>query len=143
MRTPNTVVPLTFGQQDRRIRQLFPQFVSSRKGWRGELQPLPETPVYRVDVVFKQPARRGGWPQVAVYLLHPRPDKRPPHTYAKDWQLCLYHPQSFEAWKPTQFIAESVLMWTVAWLLFYHFYCITGVWQGPEADHGPGPKRAS
>ena len=79
------------------------------------------------------------FPQVQV--LSPVLEKRPedpeepiPHHYFNLGNpshpiLCLYDPRKKE-WAPSDYIAETILPWTINWLACYEGWRATGEWRG-------------
>ena len=72
-----------------------------------------------------------GAPQVTVVTprLRVRGDGQPiPHLYPGEF-LCLHRPQ-YREWKPTLFVADTIVPWAALWLYYYEIWHVTGVWLG-------------
>ena len=111
--------------------------------WEGVLCPLNKE--YVVQVVYCLGANLGSveillkLPQVRV--LSPVLERRPenpgesiPHHYFNSGDpshpiLCLYEPRKKE-WKFNDYIAETILPWTINWLACYEGWRATGEWTG-------------
>jgi hypothetical protein len=128
---------LTIGQQIIAMRSRFPQFafrrVSGRPTWIGDLQPDPESAIYRVRITMCPPKS----PRVCVTTPALRRDA--PHIYP-DRYLCLHYPPD-ESWQPSKFIADTIVPWAAYWLACYELWLLTGEWYGPEAPHGRHKRR--
>jgi hypothetical protein len=95
--------------------------------WTGTLQPSPLSDTYRVRIEY------GPRTPPKVWVLSPALTGRPeqptiPHTYPGP-RPCLYLPDSGE-WSREQFVAETIVPWTVLWLYFYEVWHVTGQWLG-------------
>ena len=82
-------------------------------------------------MVFKQ--GRAPVPNVWVQepdLLKLSGGVRLPHVYdQKPARLCLYFPRTGE-WSPSFPIADTVIPWSVLWLLYFEDWLSTGEWAG-------------
>lgn len=145
-------------QQDEHLRALNPSFRSTFLSgwmgiWEGELTPIAQT--YKVRIRYLP--RRFldnfvfGHPYVTVKILDPfiAPDvrgtgERTPHIYSLGYApelpaICAWDPKEDE-WTPEQFIADTIVPWTIKWLLFYEDWLDTGVWQGRGRHPSPLPE---
>ncbi len=95
--------------------------------WEGRLQPTPESPVYRVRVVY------GPYGDPRVFVVSPRLRSDAPHTY-RDGSLCLYWHREW-TWTDRASIAESIMGWIAFWLYYYEVWKVAGEWMGPESPH--------
>ena len=129
--------PLSLLQQQKAMQADFPIFTfayEKQKGkrlpmWRGTLQPLETSPLYRIKVCYQLPKT----PQVWVLAPALRPDA--PHRYS-DGTLCLYYPRD-GSWTPQTPLSRTFVPWTALWLAFYEYWLSTGTWYGPEVVHAP------
>ena len=139
---------LTVLEQDRRIREAFPDFrLTLNAGWMGAWQgPLmPIMRSYRIRVMyfrrrfFDSWTRRTGY--ATVQVVDPvigvdprRTGEPPPHIYFNkadpDYpSLCLHDPVE-RSWSPEDYIAETIIPWTSDWLFFFEGWLATGTWEG-------------
>lgn len=129
---PRTRIP-DFYEQDRVMRLLFPQFKrmtrKGHKGWVGQFQPNPGGSAYTVAVEY-----RGPKPPYVFVLDPPLEDGK--HRF-KRGNLCLYyHKEPGARWECNSVIALTIMPWTASWLHFHELYLETGIWFGPEIEHG-------
>lgn len=122
--------------QDLNLRRRFPGFGVRRAHgaylWRGGLQPRPCSPIYRVEVRY----RDDGVPSVRV--LSPKLAPNAPHLY-RGGTLCLYWPKEWR-WHGDQLIADTILPWAASWLYYYELWLDTGEWLGPSSHDLSAPK---
>ncbi len=92
--------------------------------WRGTLQPSPLSEVYTVEIRY----RFGESPHVVIISppLRKRGKEPIPHLYANA-SLCLY---TSGQWSGRDFIALTIVPWTVLWLYYYEAWHATGEWLG-------------
>ena len=141
------VIKKTLAQQAMRLLSLFPSSTYkinvSQKilTWDSILQPTEYGKSYSVRIEYKL----GSAPE--VYVTDPVFDKYQakglPHIYPskkKYPKLCLYYPKDKE-WKPSMFIAESIVLWISEWLFFYEIWLITKKWHADEVIHNPDTKK--
>lgn len=126
---------LTIGQQIAEMQRRFPSFKYRRNRgiptWYGELQPIVNSPVYTVKIIYAFTGRYS--PSPRVWIVSPEIHPNAPHRYA-DKSLCLYFPPE-RSWTSTKFIALTIVPWAAAWLAFYEIWLDTDHWYGPEAPH--------
>ncbi len=129
---PRKVRPLNLAMQATHIRHRFPQFACRiQQGcaiWRGALQPRLTSPLYQVEISYKQKKL----PKVRV--ISPPLAANAPHLYS-DGTLCLYWPKEWR-WQPDTLIAETILPWTASWLYYYELWLDTDQWLAPSS-HDP------
>lgn len=144
---------LLLSAEDRRIRELFPEFrrVAALPGqsiWEGPLQPFAQP--YRVRLIWSLGVRgvntRSTYNSPMVLVLDPplvrrleEPERPIPHLYARPQpemppHLCLYWPPGRE-FDASRYLAETILPWAAEWLMYYELWHATGKWAGPEAPH--------
>jgi hypothetical protein len=131
--------PLSLGLQHLRMRTQHPQFRGDihrgTTAWTGEIQPTAMSAKYTVRICYKLSDQ----PRVTVLnpRLRDRGDGQPvPHMYSGE-ALCLHHPLYGE-WKPTLFIADTIIPWAALWLYYYEVWHVTGEWLG-GGEH-PAPR---
>ena len=56
------------------------------------------------------------------------------HMYS-DKSLCLFYPKEMP-WNNSKLIADTIIPWTVEWLIFYELWLETGKWLAPSVSHG-------
>jgi hypothetical protein len=125
-----TINELTLGLQLVALKQLYPSgngfIAQSQLVWRSLLTPSPLSQTYEVDVRYKL----GESPK--VYVLNPRLQERngekAPHIFPGGY-LCLYYPKHKE-WEPSMYLSNTIVPWTVEWLLHYEIWLATGEWCG-------------
>ena len=98
---------------------------------------------YKIKILQK---RNEGVPE--VYLIEPQnppkyQNEEIPHNYGfketqkgkgkkkrnnKFLKICSFMPR--EDWDSSMLIADTVVPWTVEWLMFYEIWLISGKWQG-------------
>lgn len=103
---------------------------------RGKVKPLPITDEYTVEIVYELDRR----PHVYVIdpLIQRRAGIRAEHMYSEN-EPCVFLPRSGE-WTSSKLPAETVVPWTMLWLIFYETWLVTGVWNGGGV-HRLAPKR--
>jgi len=117
---------------------LHPQFKVVARGrryvWRGTLQPMPMSDIYKVCMSFELSEP----PRVVVVdpPLRKRGGEAIPHLYA-DGHLCLYTPGG---WSSRDYIASTIVPWTATWLFYYEMWHATGEWLG-EGEHPANKSR--
>jgi len=121
----------TIDQQIVNMRANFPNFECKRSRnkatWIGLLQPTPSSNSYKVEIKYQV----GDIPRVFVRapaLETRRGENKIPHTYSKN-EICVYLPGSNE-WRPTMFIADTIIPWTSVWFFYYETWLATGKWCG-------------
>ncbi len=135
---------LTVQEQDRRIREVFPEFKLTLNAgwmavWEGPLTPIMRR--YRVRVVHFRRRFFDTWSLENDYAavqvvdpvigLDPRGTRQlPPHIYFNMAnppcpRLCLYDPKE-RLWAPEEYIADTIIPWTIDWLFFSRAGLIRG-----------------
>jgi len=110
------------------LRRAFPHsfvaLTARRLLWRAEVQPLPTTERYVLELV----ATRSSMPTVTVLNPELVPDREGqlPHVY-DDGSLCV---SRAEDWRPHLLFVDSILPWALEWLIFYEIWRASGVWYG-------------
>jgi hypothetical protein len=132
--------PLTVREQVDRMWISYPRLIVVHEVewsaiWQGALRPLAQT--YEVQISYCAfrfdpahiEARR---PQVEIGppLLRARADANIPHTFPNRFsssrpRLCLCLP---DEWNVTMSIADTIVPWTVEWLVAYEGWRATGEW---------------
>ena len=109
----------------------------------GELTPICQT--YRVRIRYFPyrywPNVTIAQPHVTVKVINPlvAPDPRgtgelTPHVYRLGYSpeipaLCVWDPVQ-DQWDSHDYIVDTIVPWTIKWLLFYEDWLDTGIWQG-------------
>jgi hypothetical protein len=60
------------------------------------------------------------------------------HMFPSDNSLCLYHKTDLikEKWSFKNYnLFDTIIPWTIEWLVFYELYSITGKWEHPFVPH--------
>jgi hypothetical protein len=155
------IVPLSVAEQERRLRELYPDFRSVLHTdwigvWEGPLLPIMQT--WRIRILYFSQRDFGDWflanRYVTVTVLDPPVGRDPrgtgeppPHVYRLGYPpdfpaLCLYDPAAGE-WSPEAYIAETIIPWTIEWLYWFEVWLLTGEWKGggrhPEPESEPCP----
>src|SRR3546814_895863 len=128
---------LSIVEQDRHIRSVFPGFALTFNTdwvavWEGKLTPIMQT--YRVRITHFRHRSFEHWKlqnsYVSVQVIDPVIGLDPrgtgestPHIYINRRDprypyLCLYDPAE-RSWTPVEFIAETIIPWTIDWLFFF------------------------
>lgn len=97
----------------------------NRVVWSGVLRPTSISESYLVTIDYKQnqlPSVRVLTPIIEV----PREKYAEVHLYA-DGSLCLH---AEEDWNPGRPIANTIVLWTSEWLLYFELWKSTGHWHG-------------
>jgi hypothetical protein len=131
---------LSIAAQIATLKSLFPQGIVKSRGnalaWEGVLSPLDCSREYRVRLNYEM----GASPSVMVLSpnLHDLAEgRRLPHCYDQAQQrLCLFYPWE-RNWTPHIALAQSVMKWALAWLVFFEIWLSTDVWHGRAIGH-PG-----
>ena len=147
----------SIGEQDRYIRAQFPEFkLVTNAGWiavwEGPLTPIMRR--YNVRVIHFQRRFFETWwlknPYAAVQVVNPVIGSDPrgtgelvPHIYFNQHDpdnpfLCLYDPKE-RYWTPEEYIADTIIPWTIDWLFFFEAWLDSGEWKGG----GRHPERRS
>jgi hypothetical protein len=153
---------LTADQQIARMFAEYPGFVVLHATpwsilWRGQLRPFERS--YEVQIVYSAISlelagieRFKPHVEVVQPVLAPRlaaPDVPIPHIFANKVfperpRLCLYR---LAEWTPTLYIADTIMLWTVEWLVGYECWRATGIWSagghGTERPDHPRRKNRS
>ncbi|MPZ50968.1 MAG: hypothetical protein GEU75_16990 [Dehalococcoidia bacterium] len=92
----------------------------------GRVQPLDITDEYLLELRYQIGER----PHVFVIepAIRRRDGERADHMYG-DTEPCVYLPKNGE-WSPDKLLAETLVPWTMLWLVFYEAWLVTGVWDG-------------
>lgn len=150
---------LSVGEQNRRIRKLYPDFelvldCGFMGVWEGPLAPVSRT--YRVRITYVAYNLFDGFvlgnPRESVVVLDPPiggdprgTGERAQHTYYWDRhpdfpRLCLHDPWA-DDWNPDMHIADTIIPFVIDWLFWHEDWVATGVWRGkgrhPEAPAEP------
>lgn len=151
---PSDAPAINAADQIARMADAYPPFVVLHSTpwivlWHGELKPLAKT--YIVQILYSAVALPVGGikartPHVEVVRpllqrLGPTRAGAIPHIYANQvWpdrpRLCLHVAGE---WSPTMFIADTIVPWTVEWLVAYECWRATGLWSAG----GHGTERAA
>lgn len=114
------------------LRREFPQghlrLTPGRLIWEGEVRPLPACDAYTLQLTA-EPALR---PTVRVLApdLVPDDDGLLPHVY-DDGSLCV---STFGDFRPGMLFVDTVLPWSLEWLVHYEQWRAGGVWFGDGPD---------
>ena len=150
---------LSLAEQDRLLRQKFPQFrhealSDDRAVWMGWLQPVQT--VYDVRIEFQLPPHLAlklptlnYYPRVFVtnprLVRQPNADQGPlPHVwYGKEYggepNLCLFRPSKGD-WTYSHSLADTTVPDACDWLYFYELWLVTKTWRGGGEPHAPSDK---
>lgn len=137
----NLPSPRNLDLQLARIKHQFPSFgrsTPSRTSRRvvGTLQPTPVSNTYTVEIRFSVDAPPQVWVLSPELPLHPSA-KRLPHVYLEG-NLCLYTFDQGDFQRYSDYIADTIIPWTIEWLAHYEIWFATGVWYGDaEASASP------
>lgn len=142
------VVALPVEAQGRRLVQAYPTFTTvAMTGWfgiwEGTLRPVMQSYRVRVRYIRYNPLTCGllNHPHVEVFVLDPKigHDPRgtgepPPHVFLLGHSpeypaLCLFDPARRE-WSPADHIAETIIPWSIEWLMWFELWVWDGIWRG-------------
>lgn len=126
----------TSAQQLNTLRIRYPESEGKllRNGfeWKITITPTALSDTYRIKIVYQD----GMLPQ--VYVITPKPLKMPksakrlPHTYdTKRQRICVCLPSD---WNQSKLIADTIVHWSIQWLVYYEHWAYTGIWKG--GGHG-------
>ncbi|MDR3473584.1 MAG: hypothetical protein P4M09_18150 [Devosia sp.] len=153
-------MPLSIATQDRRIRQLYPKFrlvldCGFMGVWEGPLTPVNKT--YTIRITYLAYNVFDGFflgnPIESVIVLDPPvghdprgTGERAQHVYYWDRhpdfpRLCLHDPVAGD-WNWNMYIAETLIPFTIDWLLWHEDWVATGVWRG-KGRHPEAPSASS
>lgn len=100
--------------------------------WSLTVSPTILSDIYEIKIIHQE----GSNPQ--VYVVSPKPlpmpsgAKRLPHTYdTKRQRICVCLPTD---WNQSKLIADTIVHWSIQWLVYYEHWAYTGVWKG--GGHG-------
>lgn len=161
-------MPLSIAKQDRRIRQLYPEWrlvldCGFMGVWEGPLTPINKT--YQVRITYLAYNVFDGFilgnPVESVVVLDPPiggdprgTGERAQHVYYWDRhpdfpRLCLYDPVAAD-WDWNMLIAETLIPFAIDWLLWHEDWVATGIWRGkgrhpepPQISAPPQPQAGS
>ena len=132
-RPPKSPQPINLALQDTHVQRRFPTFSCRIKRgcatWRGSLQPRSVSPIYQVEIRYKQKQI----PKVNVFS--PTLASNAPHLYS-DRSLCLYWPKEWW-WQQDKLIADIIIPWAASWLYYYELWLDTNEWLGPSSHDSP------
>jgi hypothetical protein len=142
------VVALPVEVQGRRLVQAYPTFTPvAMTGWfgiwEGTLRPVMQSYRIRVKYIRYNPFTWGllDHPHVEVFVLDPKVghDPRgtgepPPHVFLVGHDpefpaLCLFDPARRE-WSPADHIEETIIPWSIEWLMWFELWVWDGIWRG-------------
>ena len=109
------------------LRSTFPESEVSVHGdtltWIGQLRPSERSAPYTVRITYTL----RNYPQVRV-LDPPIIDEHEfvPHVH-NTGELCVYDDHD---WSPRLQLIDSIVAWTIEWLLFWELFLATGRWFG-------------
>ena len=118
------------------LRSTFPDSTATLRGdtlmWVGRLRPSEVSEPYTVQITYA----RLHYPQVRV-LAPSIVDEHEfvPHVYDTG-NLCVHDEHD---WAPSLLLVDSIVAWTIEWLLFWELFMATGRWfgDGPGNDSPP------
>jgi hypothetical protein len=119
------------------LRSTFPESQVSVHGdtltWIGQLRPSELSAPYTARITYTL----RNYPQVRV-LDPPIIDEHEfvPHVY-NTGDLCVYDDHD---WSPRLLLIDSIVAWTIEWLLFWELFLATGRWFGDGPDDGSPPR---
>lgn len=147
-------VRIPISEQAQSMREKYPGFCLEPGApwilvWHGKLRPLAQT--YGIQIIYS--AVTLGFAGIQSYtphveiiapLLRPRStagDVAIPHVYPNTNaphrpRLCLYRD---DEWTPAQHLAETIIPWTIEWLIGYEGWRATGKWLA--GGHGTERRR--
>jgi len=131
---------LTIDEQVAHMRDAYPGFslITTEPWialWRGQLTPFARE--YDVQVLYSAvsldlAAIKAKRVHVEIHrpLLRPRADACIPHIYPNNSappfpRLCLHQ---LHEWAPSMIIADTIMPWTLEWLVAYEGWRATGTW---------------
>lgn len=107
--------------------------------WRYQTSPTPFSRSYSVRIEYQ----KGDVPRVFVEepdLLQLSGGRRLPHVYKQQPpRLCLYLPGAGE-WRPTMGLDQTIVPWTMLWLLYFEEWLDSNEWKGGGVHPGEGTK---
>lgn len=116
--------------------QLFPDskcLIYGKRGfleWNGKVKPSPISREYKLKILYKYGTR----PKVILYgdIIKGIEKADFPHHFKIDRdhnsvELCLHLNNQFDG---TQYIARTIVPWTVEWLFYYELWLGIGEWCG-------------
>ncbi|HAW80220.1 MAG TPA: hypothetical protein DCX27_11245 [Balneola sp.] len=69
-----------------------------------------------------------------VYVLNPEIEYNQDIHMYKDSSLCLFYPPD-NSWKKHSQLFDTIIPWTVEWLVNYEIFKLSGKWVGPYKSH--------
>ncbi|PMN91333.1 hypothetical protein [Enterovibrio norvegicus] len=107
--------------------------------WRSYVQPSKLSRKYEVQVTW-----RGISDIPIIEILHPNlrelaDGKRSPHEFYSDSNTkpcVLFNRRGSNDWHAKMLIAESIIPWTMEWLLYWELWLSTGEWLGGGVHPG-------
>lgn len=143
--TSNDPVRRSSNAQLEAMRRHWPDFTGAKLGdgtlvWRGPLRPKAQ--LYTI-FIFWHPVTMS-----LPYVIIENPPLRPragtvfaeiPHLIFNAEKpvksgLCLFDPEGRE-WTPANLIAETTVLWTAEWLVYYELWHMTGEWLAPSVGY--------
>jgi hypothetical protein len=99
--------------------------------WEWTVRPYPDTQEYTICINYEK-----RWPP-RVWIVVPDISLKNnlPHVFSKQKnRLCLYHDNDWQ-WHSYYKMRDTILVWSLMWIVYYEDFCITDKWRGPEAEH--------
>lgn len=100
--------------------------------WVFSVIPTDLSDTYQIKIIY----RDGFLPR--VFVVSPKPLQKPPsakrlpHTYdTKRQRICVCLPSD---WNSSMLIADTIVHWSIQWLIYYEHWAYTGIWKG--GGHG-------
>jgi hypothetical protein len=114
------------------VRRKYPQFTTNFTSHTslkvlGALQPTSRSITYQFVLKYNLK----DLPKTKIIspaLIKNEKGEDPPHIYPGE-NLCLYHPR-YREFSRTDFLSDTVILWTSLWLYFYEAWHMTGEWLG-------------
>lgn len=99
---------------------------------RGKVKPTSHSKNYEIKVVYD--------PKVnpKVFVVNPLIEYNDDiHMFKNDKSLCLFHSETDNFYWDFRkhHLFDTIVPWTLEWLIYYELYLISGKWEHPFVDH--------
>lgn len=98
----------------------------------GKVKPTEYSEEYKIKIVYD------GKNSPKVFVIYPVIEYNDDiHMFPSDNSLCLYHAETDKFfWNFRKHnVFDTIIPWTLEWLVFYELYLITGNWEHPFIPH--------
>jgi len=100
--------------------------------WEGIASARGSSLEYRLKMSYQVGVRPKIW-VTEPNLVKLAGDRPIPHVFSQEDQILCLH--DIGVWKPTQFLARTIVPWALLWTEYFEWWLVTGRWAGDEVAH--------